>query len=542
MKKRGYRIVASPGSRNMPIISAMREVGDITTILDERTAAFYAIGAYDAAPGNIALICTSGSALLNYAPAIAEAYYRRVPLIVISADRPKESLNQNHGQTIDQYGALNNIVCHSISLDDFIGDDTQYAKAAIDITSAFDICNRLQRPIHINIHIAEPLIAYTSADYDIADSAEKVDTIASKDVFKDVFTEPRTMLFAGQLFFNDNIIKAIEYLGDKRGVVTIAEHVANCKTPTAIGQIDALLTEIPVNEQQQILPSRIVCVGGAPMSRKLREFIKKYDIPTTYIGVEKCNVDSFGTLTEQIGMHPHDYLSRLISQKSSLATENTNKAYFNAWHRYAAKAQISTKQFVESAPWSDLKAVSDIISYAKQLNKPYNLQLSNGMAIRYADLNDCRHFLRVSANRGVNGIDGSTSTAIGFADNTKVPTLFITGDLSARYDIGALLNLQIPHRFKMVVINNSGGDIFRCINATRSVDFREQYLTMPGQFDWEAIAKAASLKYFYAENQTWLQSCLDEFFADYSGSALLVIDTQGVDNASVIRHYYERNN
>ena len=211
--------------------------------------------------------------------------------------------------------------------------------------------------------------------------------------------------------------------------------------------------------------------------------------------------------------------------------------YADTWNAAAIAAANRHARKLEAAPWSALKAFETILG---RIPAKMNLQLSNGTSIRYAQLFDCRHVHASYCNRGVSGIDGSTSTAIGAALRYSHPTLLISGDMSFAYDIGALAAPVIPADFKAVVINNRGGEIFRFIPTTASLPCRERYFSASPVLPLKALAEAYGFGYFQCASERGLKTALPDFLAPSLAPSILEVNVDPDISARTLSEYFKQ--
>lgn len=527
-------IVVSSGSRSFPIVSAVVRSGlfSITTILDERSAAFFALGISRTTGGEpVALICTSGSAVLNYSPAVAEAFYSHLPLLVISADRPADRLNQNEPQTIDQTGVLSNITCASESFKADYDDIHSLEDAQKRLADIFrSLLPPRSQPVHINIHIPEPLCVpdisplptyFCQTVKSVSDS----EAIGIEELAEEYARLKRVMIFVGPGYFRKDLYDILRQLNYLPNTVILTEPSSGY--PTFISGFDALKKGL----NKEICPQQLISIGGAPTSRAFKQYIKENNVPNWHIAHSNDDIDGFRTLRRMIKSEPSHFLSKLYRclQCKDIVSDYSEKMRGLSIHIHE---RVRSYDF----DWSDIGALQKMLPYLANVN----LQCSNGMLIRYYDmLNIMPDFLPKSfgCNRGVSGIDGSTSTALGSASVSSVPTVLLTGDLSAQYDIGALFASELPVGFRIIIFCNNGGDIFRIIEATRTLPEREKYLSMSGLLpeQWENIAKAAKMGYYCARNYKELAASLNSMFATDAPS-LLAIDTSGIDNLKILNN------
>ncbi|MCM1449938.1 MAG: 2-succinyl-5-enolpyruvyl-6-hydroxy-3-cyclohexene-1-carboxylic-acid synthase [Clostridiales bacterium] len=536
-------IVVSPGARNAPLIDAVYRIHELTTtvVADERSAAFVALGISLVSHKPVALICTSGTAVLNYSPAIAEAYYRKLPLLVITADRPHEAINRNLPQTIVQQDVYRNFIKRSFNIN--CRDEAHFRDLTInDALCAATI--QPQGPVHINVEIPDPTVEADDADDMLTvapvairaiQRSGRIDDETMKQLAQTLQSPTKVMIVAGALLPDQKLNRAIGRLGRFGNFVILADSIANLHGDGVIDCIDATMTQTGGRLNDMLRPDIVITIGGPAISSTLTECIKRDRIEHWHIGLDSLNCDSFGTMTVRIDTDAASFLSQLVSMMRKPAISSD---YVNQWNYIKDAAVKSTKTFLMNAPWSDMKAVNTVLNHA---TRNYNIQLSNGMTLRYAQLLPSR-FHRVDCNRGVSGIDGSTSTAIGAALKYKKETLLITGDMSASYDLNALTLPCIPPRFKIVVINNHGGGIFKYIKGTRNFSGVDQFMLPASNVDIAAVARAAGFTIHEANNDDQLEKACKATFSDRQHTpVMIVVNTDAQISADTMNEYIKRN-
>lgn len=546
------QIVLSPGSRNAPIITvaARNKSLNKTVIVDERCAAFVALGMCKATNGSVpvALVCTSGSALLNYAPAIAEAYYHNLPLIVISADRPIEWIDQDDSQTLRQYEALANYVKKSYNIPSTCVSDTQKWFVNRIVNDAIITSNNGKKgPVHINIQLDEPLHQYIGANIDSQRTISMPSIIQTlEDTTIDLLSanvnNKKVLVIAGfqnceDKYWLSSVTNKLESILNKcPNIVFLSESIANIYIKDGICNIDRVLSQMSADDKDALKPDIIITFGGAIISRFIKQFMR--DIPSCqhwHIGITDTTIDCFKKLSYRISIHPNTFINQIYNKLH--LSSSIHSYYRKQWIDIARKAEINHNLYMETCEWSDLKAFSIILPKIKG-----NLHLSNGTPIRYHQL--FKHNTKVKkiyCNRGVSGIDGCTSTAIGAALNSCENTILITGDLSAQYDIGALAINNIPPTFKMVVINNGGGGIFKFIGSTSSLPEVDEYLVTKSNLPLDFLAKGFGFEYYLAQNEHELEAAIDPFLECSSKPAILEIITQSSKSAIILSKYLSKN-
>ena len=550
-------VVVSPGSRNAPLIIASSRNKSLrkTVIVDERSAAFVALGMCAANNGEkpVALICTSGTALLNYAPAIAEAYYRCLPLIVISADRPAEWIDQDDSQTLRQYEALNNYVKKSYNIPAFCETDNLKWYVNRIVNDAIITANSGRKsPIHLNVQIDEPL--NKCINYDSMNQREIVSPSTSSRLDYDflkknilpMLQNKKVLMIAGFQNCdetnwitnqNNDLCESLDaFVSTHHNVAFLTESISNINSDKTINNIDRVLSEMTLEEKESLKPDIVISFGGAIVSRFIKQYIRGLkSVEHWHIGITNTTIDCFKSLTMRINLTPREFFDQLNEINSTERPIESN--YKSQWDEISLKAEHSHDQYVANSAWSDLRAFSIILPQISG-----NLHLSNGTPIRYHQLfNYNKEVTQVNCNRGVSGIDGSTSTAIGHSLISNLKTTLITGDLSAQYDIGALSINNIPPSFKMIVMCNGGGGIFRFIDSTSQLDELEEYFATKPTLPLKELSQGYGFNFYSATCESELNEIFSTFWDNDSSPSILAIHTPAIESAQILKKYFKRN-
>lgn len=538
--------VISPGSRNTPLILAFDNQPDIHKhiVVDERSAAFIALGMAQVSRNPVALICTSGTALLNYGPAVAEAYYQGIPLIVISADRPEQWIDQDDSQTMRQFEALGNFVKRSYDLPDTLmkNNEDEWFANRIANDACLTAMRPKQGPVHINVQLDTPLsradIGNISAMEERAIGIIEPEYRISKDDvarLADKAAGRRILIVAGFMPPDSRLNRELMRFISLPNVRLMQETIANLHLPGRLWNIDSILSVLSVEEKERLRPDIVISIGGALISRLIKEYLRSYPPAEHWIvGVNPETVDCFKSLTCKIFCKPSIFFRQF---GAAVSKQSGNPPYATLWEEAETKAICSQNRFLDNIPWSDMSALRTVF---RELPASCNLQLSNGTSARYAQILMEHIPHGCYCNRGVSGIDGSTSTAIGAAIAYPAETILITGDLSFSYDISALAAHLIPPRMKIILMNNSGGGIFRFISSTRGLDCLEKYFCANPALDYEKIVKAFGYDYLRATNDAELSEMLPHLFRASEKMTLLEIVTPPERSAEVLLGYMRR--
>jgi len=536
--------VISSGSRNAPLIiafDAQKEI-DCLCIIDERSAAFFALGIAQQTNKPVGLICTSGSAALNYAPAIAEAFYQKIPLIVITADRPPEWIDQDDGQTIKQQSIFSNYSKASFNLpvETSHSDDLWFAQRVI--SEAFNTATEFgnEGPVHINVPLREPLykeVEKVKIDYKIIDTPriqKQLDKEEEKK-FTDVWNNAkRKMIICGLHKPDKELNSVLGKLADDASVAVMTETTSNMQHDKFICNIDAVMDSLDEKDKKSFQPELLITLGGPITSKKLKTYLRKYKPEQHWhISIASSHTDTFQSLTHVLPVDAKYFFSLLSKQNSKEKSQ-----YGEQLSNISTKAHKVLLYYCNEVPFTDLNAIQIIWS-----NIPKNsyVHLGNSSPIRYANLlkTKAENGIYYYCNRGVSGIDGMTSTASGAAYGTDKMTTLITGDLGFFYDSNALWNKYLSDNLRIIIINNGGGGIFRLIDSKDS-PLLEKYFEAKHSMKAEALVKAHNIPYYSAKNENELEKSLTELYKDHNGKpAVLEVFTPREKNSEILAEYYK---
>jgi len=530
-------IVISPGSRNAPLTIGFANdpYFNCYSIVDERCAAFFALGIAQQRREPVAVVCTSGSALLNYYPAFSEAFYSNIPLIVISADRPSIKIDIGDGQTIRQVNVLANHSAYNANL----SDETHSDKSNFyELNRALNTAIEEQLPVHINVPFEEPLYLTTEEQYPFENIvAEIKNPIVNEDkatnFVKHWNSSAKKMVLVGVLTPNSVESQYIEWLAKDPSVVVLTETTSNLHHSHFIPYIDKLLTytEKDPTLKESLHPDLLLTFGGLVVSKKIKQFLRSYQ-PAYHYNVDlHKDYNSYFCLTAHFKTDVNTFLKEVTPKLMSVSSN-----YQQQWLKVKNEIQQTHLEYINQTPFSDLKVYSEVF---KSIPNDYIVQISNSSAIRYAQLMKAHPSWKVFCNRGTSGIDGSMSTAIGAAVGSASPTVFITGDLSFFYDSNALWNKYIPQNFRVILLNNQGGGIFRILPGDKTDSNFEYFFETPHKLTAEHFCKMYNINYQLATNLTDLQRKIGEFYEKSDVPKLLEVHTPRKINDKVLLKYFE---
>jgi 2-succinyl-5-enolpyruvyl-6-hydroxy-3-cyclohexene-1-carboxylate synthase len=527
-------IIISPGSRNAPLTIGFvsNPAFSCYSIADERAAAFFAMGMAQQTKKPAVLVCTSGSALLNYYPAIAEAFYSQIPLIVISADRPQSKIDIGDGQTIRQENVFANHSLYNANLQELVSLEND-RKINDAINTAID----KKGPVHINAPFEEPLyetVSELSVHVTITASA-KESQIPANDELIDFATiwnkETKKMIVVG---VNDPAAisdRTVEILAADESVVVLTETTSNVHHPTFINTIDTLITPFTNEDFEAYRPGILVTFGGMIVSKRIKAFLRTYK-PKHHWHIDSLRAyDTLNALTKHFEMKPNVFFDAFLP-----LTRTVESDYFQKLDTVNQLRELKSKIYLDKVPFSDFKFFEKVIP---SLPKNSQLQISNSSAIRYAQLIAIDPSIEVYCNRGTSGIDGSTSTAIGAAVANEKQTVFITGDIGFLYDSNALWNNYIPKNFKIILINNGGGGIFRILPGHKETPVFNTFFETSHCLTAEHLAKMYGFDYTIASDELSLSAGLATLYGQNEKPSLLEVFTPTLQNDAILLQFFK---
>ena len=527
--------VVCPGSRNAPIVHNLVTCPDIDcfSVTDERSAGFYALGMAQATLSPVAVCVTSGTAMLNLLPAVAEAYYQYVPLVVISADRPPQWIDQLDGQTLPQQDALGRFVRKAVSLPEPHNEEEHW------------FCNRLvnevllaarQRgdgPVHINVPLTEPLYEFT------VDSLpdERMITYAAPCVDKRLITECAGMFWKAS--------RPMVVVGQSSKEKLIADDFAEISgfavvlnEALSIGCGACHFDELLCQEQlpDDLVPDFLLYVGDTLVSRRMKQFLRKLpkDVPVWAISEDGAVHDTFKSLCGVIEGHPADAIASL-GDLAPMKRRRGTSPFFDRWDELLAETDEKIEDFTPG--YSQMAAVKCLEEMLDD-DDDFVTHYANSMSVRLANIYACHY---VFCNRGVNGIEGSLSTAAGFSLETDQTVYCVLGDLSFFYDSNALWNEELRGNLRILLLNNGGGGIFEKFERLQGSPARERFVMAKHHASAEGICQSYQVAYRAVHNMEeleegiyWLQQEQGE------RPMLLEVFTDSANDAKILKSYYDR--
>ena len=560
------RVVISPGSRNAPLIIGFTEDPYFTcySVVDERSAGFFGLGIARESGSPVILVCTSGSALLNYYPAVAEAYYSQIPLAVVSADRPAYKVDIGDGQTIRQKDIYKKLCDINEELEqDLIHAAEEYhrckglsmpaeellVKKQREINEKNERCTlkalrsaQLNRtPAHINIPFEEPLYNKVEALSYVPLSSTKeeaieVDRGITKALMDAWRNAERKMILIGESNVSALDLNICELLGEDPSILVFTETTSNTHHSSFFSSIDSIIAPLEkLADKDQLFnalrPDLLMTIGGQIVSKKIKAFLRNYPPGSHWhLGDTRPN-DTFFTGVQHLKQNPSESLGEVLRSYGSTSTD-----YRFSWDRIKEKYRQGRQEYLAQIPFSDFSTFATIL---ESIPDDISVHFANSSAIRYAQLFDMQASNIVSCNRGASGIEGSTSTAIGASVISKAASLLISGDLGFLYDSNALWNDYVRTDFRMIVINNGGGGIFRILPGNDNSAGFEKFFETTHQRTCKFLCEDHGIIYHGVSNMEDLRNGLTAFYQKSDKPKLLEIFTPREENDKILLAYFD---
>ncbi len=563
--KKIKNIVISPGSRNAPLTIDFSEdpYFKCFSIVDERSAAFFALGIAQQLHEPVAVVCTSGSALLNYYPAVAEAFYSGIPLVVISADRPVYKIDVGDGQTIRQDNVFDRHIGYSANLKQDVSHAVHRVEKYMpqwlsrknietvqqeiqaynnnELNTVLNVALQVKLPVHINVPFEEPLYDTITEPTVRAESIseigkEGVQTVHLK-AYADIWNSSKQkMVLVGVNPPNAVEQAFLDVLATDPSVIVLTETTSNLHHPNFFKSIDSIVAPIEKSNEteelfEKLQPQILLTFGGLVVSKKIKAFLREYK-PQHHWHVDEIKAfNTFFSLTHHFKINIDYFLADFVN-----FIEPQPSNYFDYWNNRRVQYEAKREAYIKDIPFSDMLAFDFIL---KSIPENYQVQLANSSTVRYAQLFDLDSSLEIFCNRGTSGIDGSTSTAVGAAYYKETPTLLITGDISFFYDSNGLWNNYIRPDFRIIIINNDGGGIFRILPGQEETENFATFFETTHDKNVEHLSSQFGFEHMLVNDVTSLEVRLNEFYKLSDKPKILEVHTPRFLNNKILLGYFD---
>jgi len=561
--------VTSPGSRNTPLLFALAAQAGLRThaVIDERTAGFVALGITKATGRPVVLCCTSGSAVAQYLPAVVEAHHARLPLVLLTADRPAELRDVGAGQTIDQLGPFGGVLRwqHEAAVDTATATTVRYARtlAARALLAAAGGGSTAAGPVHLNLPLREPLVV--PAGQEGPGAADELapprpagrpwvrrtggggqpDDDAVRVLGSLLAERPRAVVVAGRHEEEPRLGPALAALCELLAVPLLADPLSGARRGrAAVARYDALFAATTDPAGPVGAPELVVRLGDLPTSKPLRAWLAGLpaDVPQVHVSADGAWQDPDGVLSDVVVAAPLPLLEHLAPR---LAHAPRDPGWLAAWIALDARVAAAQHEVLQDGgdeaaptePWlaRELTAL---------LPPAATLLVAASMPVRDVEAQMApRDAVRVLSNRGANGIDGTLATAWGLALGRGPgdgDVLVLLGDVALQHDVGSLLAAgRAGADLTVVLVDNDGGGIFHFLPVGASIDADVERLVMtPTGLDVPAIVAAAGGTLHPVERRADLVPAL-RAAAAHRGLSVLHVRTERVANRALHRRLAE---
>jgi len=530
LEKMGAKqVIIAPGSRNAPLIQLFTSLEHFQchSIVDERSAGYVALGMALQTGEPVVVLCTSGTAVLNLSPAVAEAFHQHLPLVVLTADRPREKILQFNNQVTDQYAPYYN---HSKGFFEFPAQ----VRSQEELQKGLDALEELlkegiqapQGPVHVNLPLIEPL--YVPLPEPVRSPAGNADPSTASGPGEEFvlpefvlpeldLSDRKVLILAGMGKGLAELRLALEQLMEKGQVAVVAENISNLVSGRFISVPELVLAGAGPDELKELVPDMVVAFGLQMVSKRMKLFVNSME------------ETEFVPIPEEAEVLP--WLAALAGKMGKKA----DNQYQRKWSVLEERECLRASAYLETAPYCNLVAVQRILD---RVPEGTVVHLGNSATIRNSQLVRARPALSYRSNRGTSGIDGSVSTAVGAAMVSGTPHLLLVGDLSFVYDSNALWNKNFPDNLKIIVLNDGGGGIFRLLDGPGGMEFFEEFSVTHHPVSLELLSQSFGRRFKRVEGREALDAQLSVLFSEDGHLSVLEVDTTSAENSRIFKELF----
>ncbi len=544
-------VVISPGSRSAPLVLAFAQHKNFVlhTAIDERSAAYMALGMAQQKQRPVILICTSGTAAANYYPAVAEAFYQKIPLLVLTADRPQELLDQQDGQMINQQNLYGHHVRGFYQLNCYLHGAENHRETTVVVAEAIGKTSfPAKGPVHINVPLKEPLYPNASSPKELVTLEKSILKWLNQHVYKAIdkisdkdFSQleqawigsSKKMILIGQGAMHEKWITPLVKLKEQGDVVILADVASNKHSMANVFAYDKLISAANPQTLKNLAPDLLISFGGPVLSKSLKNWLKQLQPQWHFrIQQEPEVVNTYGNVTQVLKAGVDETLQQIAAITWN---KKPDTSFVDVWKNADEIISKKITAFASKPQWSELHVTHHILKY---MPIGASVQLSNSSMVRYVSwLGNLNPSWMLNSNRGTSGIDGCTSTAIGAAKVNLRPTVLLTGDLAFLYDKNAFWINAIPQNIRVVVFNNGGGGIFTLIDGPTKLKQFAHLFTTPHQRSVKSVATDNGLDYYFCDSYSKLNKIIQQFFEPTNGAAVLELKFDMKTNAKIFEAF-----
>ena len=491
------KIVVCPGSRHMLFVHSIEQDDyfELYSVVDERSAAFFAIGLIQQSHEPVAVTCTSGTACQNFGSAVVEAFYQKLPLLVLSGDRLDAYINQNEDQLYDQVKSFQHCTKYAAKL--------PYIQSEVDEWHCNRLINEALNELTIHgagpVHISFPIVDHFNVQFNVKELpiVRKINWHAhyhSADQWTDIADHLRgkkvAIVWGQSVNMTESLMQSVDEFCQTFDAVILTDKISNCNSPYAIKKTWVALRYMNPDDKQQLLPDVVIKIGGTNFfNMELKTNLINHTVEHWQVGNASKVCDEFHCLTNLFEMD-EAYFFQCVTDNANFETVGN---YFESWKQILS--QIDSPKLEQ---YNELYAIGKLLT---QLPNNVSLQLANSMTIRFSEFFDVNTSISVNCNRATSGIDGNLSTAVGYASVEDKPLFYITGELSFFYDMNALSIKHLSKKMRIMLINNSGGSVLWHGKDSMCDDSYSICLAAGNQVEAKRWVESRGFKYLSAHNK-----------------------------------------
>ena len=487
----------------------------------------------------VALVCTSGSAALNYFPAVAEAFFQQIPLVILTADRPAEWIDQYDGQTIFQPEVYGKHVKASFNLPDTGNNNDQLWHSSRIVNKAINTSKQFPAgPVHINVPLREPFYPQKGETLIFPENPPVFNLVKSKTELTEesliklksrLGVVQKMLIVAGQQRSSSSIQELLDQLSKNQNAVIVTDTISNLQSDQTISLHDHWLGNQEISEN--LKPDLIISFGKSVISKSLKIFLRKSHASHWHIQEDGDAKDTFQKLTRNIVASPQYFLTWLTQNMNV-----QNAEFYKAWHFLEKSVSRDLYPTLSREEFGEYSALAFCLSKIPSHSK---IHVANSMSVRYLNFLGKRS-QEIICNRGTSGIDGSNSTAVGCTFTTKEIVTLITGDMAFFYDRNAFWhNYAIPN-LRIILLNNHAGGIFRLIDGPANQPELEEFFETKQKLSAQHLATEFGFFYSKVVNHEELEASLEDFYEDSLHPKILEIETDSPKNAEILKSVKEK--
>lgn len=529
------KIVISPGSRHFPLSHSIENDNFFQpfSVVDERSAAFFALGLIQESNEPVAICCSSGTSVANYGPAVCEAFYQKLPLLLITADRIPEYLGQKEDQMIKQDDIFREFIKYHGQLPLIKSDvDEWYANRIIN-EALIELNHTGAGPVQLNYPISE----HRSDPFEITElpkvrkiTLHKIDDEADKwKEMRGKLSGKKVMLVWGQSVPQSiRLDLSLDKFCEQFNCVILTDRISRCTHKNAILNAFVALKAMTLKEQEDLAPDIVLDLGGNIIfNSEIKDYLKRNapKMQCWQVGPSTKVTDTFRKLNEMFEMNEHSFFEKMT--EANIGT--SNNSYFTEWNNISKTIEEPKTEY------SQLNAIGKLIN---QLPKNSILQLANSNTIRMGHLFQIDETIECFCNRGVNGIDGCMSTAVGYAAISDEPVFLIIGDLTFFYDMNALWNRHLSKKLRIMLVNNEGGAVMHLPFSNDMGKVLSKHTSAGHNTSAKGWVESLSIKYLSAKNLEELNKGIATLIdLSFEGPILLEVYTKKDEDSAIYKKY-----